>query len=159
MTKSQRREEISHKSLNNTAKMVATRQSFKAYYSSKENQNATQSHYAIPQRLRKQFLPLHDNVTIEGKLWPKGTRQHNLAAQQKGHGSKHNGCARQRCEFQAKNGKFPLVSASRTFLLWENDELKAFLIFSSGVRYMLERIKNKAMFPIFLQKFPEEKST
>ncbi|KAM1861868.1 hypothetical protein ACFX14_002395 [Malus domestica] len=38
-----------------------------ARYSSKENQNDTQSHYATPQRSRKQFLALHGNITIEGK--------------------------------------------------------------------------------------------
>ncbi|CAN6578677.1 unnamed protein product [Malus baccata var. baccata] len=43
--------------------------------------------------------------------------------------------------------------------LWENDELKAFPIFPSGVRYMPEKIKDKATFPIFLQNCLEEKST
>ncbi|RXI09478.1 hypothetical protein DVH24_034095 [Malus domestica] len=41
----------------------------------------------------------------------------------------------------------------------ENAKLKAFPIFPSHIRYMPGKIRDKAMFPIFLQKFPEEKST
>ncbi|RXH93366.1 hypothetical protein DVH24_013942, partial [Malus domestica] len=63
-------------------------------------------------------------------------------------------------KFQAKNGKFQPICASRTTTqLWENDELKAFPIFPSGVKYMPEKLKDKSKFPIFLQNFPEEKST
>ncbi|RXH91877.1 hypothetical protein DVH24_020900 [Malus domestica] len=43
--------------------------------------------------------------------------------------------------------------------LWENDDLKAFPIFPSGVRYILRKIKDKTTFPIFLKIFPEEKLT
>ncbi|KAM2145460.1 hypothetical protein PS2_046273 [Malus domestica] len=48
--------------LSSTTKMAATGWSFKARYSGKRNQNATQSHYANPQRLRKQFLAPHDSA-------------------------------------------------------------------------------------------------
>ncbi|RXH77081.1 hypothetical protein DVH24_019969 [Malus domestica] len=39
---------------------------------------------------------------------------------------------------------------------WENDKLKAFPIFPSGVRYMPEKIKDKATFLILLQNFSKE---
>ncbi|RXH76978.1 hypothetical protein DVH24_019866 [Malus domestica] len=123
-------------SLHSTTKMAATRRSFKVRYSSKENQNVMQSHYATPQRLRKQFCTQH------GKYIPieKGKSKQGSTFQPK-EGSK----------FQAKNGK--------TTQLWENDELKAFSIFPSGVRYMPKKIRDKATLSIFLQNFPEEKST
>ncbi|RXH97448.1 hypothetical protein DVH24_007794 [Malus domestica] len=41
----------------------------------------------------------------------------------------------------------------------ENDDLKAFPIFPSKVRYIIGNIRDKATFPIFLQNFTEEKST
>ncbi|RXH98421.1 hypothetical protein DVH24_010746 [Malus domestica] len=43
--------------------------------------------------------------------------------------------------------------------LWDNEDLKAFPIFPSGVRHMLEKIRDQATFPIFLQNFPGDKST
>ncbi|RXH88660.1 hypothetical protein DVH24_000259 [Malus domestica] len=46
-----------------------------------------------------------------------------------------------------------------TFHLWENEDLKASLIFPSGLRYMLGKIRDKATFPIFVQNFLEDKST
>ncbi|RXH78284.1 hypothetical protein DVH24_001802, partial [Malus domestica] len=55
-------------------------------------------------------------------------------------------------KFQAKNGKFQPICASRMFLeiirlsggLWENNELKAFPIFPSGVQYMPKKIRDNA---------------
>ncbi|KAM1985670.1 hypothetical protein ACFX16_013817 [Malus domestica] len=60
--------------------MEATGWSFKARYNGKGNQNATQSYYVKPQRLRKQFLTPHIDVTAKRKLWLKGTTQRNLVA-------------------------------------------------------------------------------
>ncbi|RXH78362.1 hypothetical protein DVH24_001880 [Malus domestica] len=44
-------------------------------------------------------------------------------------------------------------------ILWENDDLKAFLIFPIGVRYIIGRIRDKSTFPICLQNFLEDKLT
>ncbi|RXI03554.1 hypothetical protein DVH24_004206 [Malus domestica] len=44
-------------------------------------------------------------------------------------------------------------------VLWENEDLETFPIFPSSVRYMFGKIRVKSTFPIFLQNFPEDKST
>ncbi|RXI06629.1 hypothetical protein DVH24_025765 [Malus domestica] len=60
---------------------------------------------------------------------------------------------------QIPSKKWQVSAKLRKQDMWENDELKAFLIFPSGVRYVPEMIRDKATFPIFLQNFPKEKST
>ena len=56
---------------------------------------------------------------------------------------------------QSRRSNFPVRSAQ----LEENEDLEAFPIFPGGVRYMPGKIRDKDTLLIFLQNFPEGKST
>ncbi|KAM1512724.1 hypothetical protein ACFX1Z_024253 [Malus domestica] len=95
-----------------SAKRAAVRRPFEARYSCKETKmprNRTTQH----QRLRKQFLTPHDDVTTKGKLWPKDSTQRSPAAVSctAPHGSTP---PRENCDQKALHSKTPLQSLART---------------------------------------------